>query len=105
MTGFVYGFVRVCSESDCYGKESDVQLFGSREERDRIMYLDYSETFDTMSMEGIIGDTDNNGNAKQDEQEFMQKMRDSEDVDHDVFGLIQAGDYHVQYEPFARCVT
>lgn len=105
MTGFVYGFVRVCSESDRDGKESDVQLFGSREERDRIMYLDYSETFDTMSMEGIIGNTDDNGNAKQDEQEFMQKMYDSKDVDHDVFGLIQAGDYHVQYEPFARCVT
>ena len=73
MLGYVYGFVRVCSESDRYGKESDVQLFGNWEERNRIMYFDYSETFDNMSMEGIIGDTDANGNTKQDEQEFMQK--------------------------------
>ena len=105
MLVYVYGFVRVCSEGGFHGKESDVQLFGNWEERNRIMYFDYSETFDNMSMEGIIGDTDANGNTKLDEQEFMQKMRESKDMEHDVFGLIQAGDYHVQYEPFAKCVN
>ena len=33
MLGYVYGFVRVCSEGGIHGKESDVQLFGNWEER------------------------------------------------------------------------
>lgn len=51
---YVYGFTRVCSEDGFNGKESETQLFQDREERDRIMYQGYDDTFDTLANDGDI---------------------------------------------------
>lgn len=50
-------------------------------------------------------DKDANGNPKMSEEEFMEELRTSKDIEHSVFGLIQAEDFHVQYEPFAEAMS
>ena len=42
----IYGYTRVCSESGINGKESETQLFLTQNERNHIMYEDYSDSFD-----------------------------------------------------------
>ena len=107
----IYGYTRVCSEGGINGKESETVLFTSKDERNRIMYEDYSDTFDIMVETGDfekrkgIGFVDDNGNPKQTKKEFMKELQNSEDIDHDVFGLIQASDFHTQYEPFCKMLN
>lgn len=98
----IYGYTRVCSESGINGKESETQLFLTQNERNHIMYEDYSDSFDAMESNGDIEETDANDNPKQTEDEFMKEIQNSNDANHDVFGLIQASDYHVQFEPFCK---
>ena len=98
----IYGYARVCSESDMHGRESEVQLFQDRKERDEIMWEDYSESFDAIEAAGSIEEIDCNENPKMTKEEFMKELSDSKDVNHEVFGLIQASDFHVQFEPFNK---
>lgn len=101
----IYGYTRICSESGINGKESETSLYTSRKERDHFMYENYSDSFDAMEATGTIDGVDSNGNQKQTEEEFMEEIKISMDVEHDVFGLIQASDYHVQFEPFCKTVS
>lgn len=98
----IYGYVRVCSESDFNGKESKVQLFEGRRQRDEMMWEDYSDSFDALKENDVIGETDYNNNPKKTKEEFMKELLESKDADHDVFGLIQADDFHIQFEPFTK---
>lgn len=98
----IYGYTRVCSESDINGKESETYLFSTQKERNHIMYEDYSDSFDTMKSEGVIGEEDANTNPKQTEDEFIEEIYNSRDENRDSFGLIQAIEYHIQFEPFCK---
>lgn len=100
----VYGYTKVCSKADRNGKESDTLLFASARERNHIMYTDYSDSFDFMESNGSFSKADCNGNPKQTEEEFMEKLENSYDPDYEVFGKIQASDSHVQFEPFCKTV-
>ncbi len=104
----IYGYAKVSSEGGFNGKESDVQLFEDRNTRDHMMYEDYADTFDSMAEncdfeEDEDGEyVDANDQLKMTEEEFAADMRKSKDTEHDVFGLIQASDMHIQFEPFSR---
>lgn len=102
----VYGFTRVCSEGDYKGRRSETRLFTIKEERDRIMYKDYAETFDDFVGDGTFEDeVDADGKGKMTEDEFRKKLLGSDGMEHDVFGLILTEDKYIQYEPFAKCVN
>lgn len=105
----IYGYTRVCSEGGYNGKESNTFVFASKGESNNIMYEDYADTFDEMAsnedfdeVDGVS--VDNNGNSKMTKDEFMKTLSDSKEPDCDVFGVIQAFDYHVQFEPFSRTI-
>lgn len=106
----IYGYTRVNSQGDRTGRESEVLLFpDDRKQRDRVMYQDYSDSFDAMAAEcgfKINEDDgtphDENDEPKMTENEFLEALMDSKDQNQDIFGHIQASDYHVQYEPFTQ---
>lgn len=100
----IYGYTRVSSETDGSGKHTETVLVpDDRKLRDRMMYEDYADTFDAVAQELEWEDgKDANGNARMTEDEFMKEL--SSDRDCRVFGLIQASESHVQYEPFVRMI-
>lgn len=101
----IYGFTRVCTEDNRYGRESMTEIHLSEQVRNARMYEDYVDTFNvTAENEEFEKEgrkrVDYNGNPKYTQKEFMKELKDSKDVEKEVFGLIQCSDYHVQYEPF-----
>lgn len=103
----VYGYVKVNSEGGRNGKEADVVICDTRQERDKLMYQDYAETFDTIEADHGFdmdenGPHDENGEYKMTEEEFMEEIRNSDNENQSVFGLIQMPDYHIQFEPFCK---
>lgn len=108
----IYGYTRVCSEGDRNGRESEVLLFPENKmERDRVMYQDYSDSFDAMAAEHDfeINEDDNtphdaNDEPKMTENEFLEALMNSKDQNQEIFGYIQASDCHVQYEPFIMTI-
>lgn len=102
----VYGYT-VVSIGGCSGRKSNVKLYLSDKIRDIVMYRDYSKTFDTLAEDNgfkTVGHevVDANGNPKQSEEEFIKRLWDSKDIESESFGLIQAPDFCVLYEPFSR---
>ena len=61
-----------------------------------------SESFDAIEAAGSIEEIDCNENPKMTKEEFIKELSDSKDVNREVFGLIQASDFHVQFEPFTK---
>ena len=103
----VYGYTRVNSGGGAFGKESFTKLFLSESERNVVMYTDYSDAFDTLAADQSFEKegrkyVDENGSPKETQKEFMRKLKESKNVDHDIFGLIQCSDFHVEYEPFSQ---
>lgn len=95
----IYGYVKVNSEGGENGKEGYPYLFASKEQRNKAMYGDYVKTFDSMMEDG---DIDDEMSSRMSEKEFMEEMGESDKPENDVFGVIQAYDHHVQYEPFVQ---
>lgn len=96
----LYGYTKVNSEGGKNGKETETWLFTTQAARNRAMYKDYEITFDAVAEECGFEETDVNGNSKMTEEQFMKEMNESPNMETDVFGLIQAEEYHIQYEPF-----
>lgn len=102
----VYGYTRICTNPGPDGRLSVTALFPSMKERNEIMYEDYAETFDVMEAEGAFAGqdprTDVRENEKMGKDEFIEQLLDSDDMEHGVFGLIEAYDYYIQFEPFCK---
>lgn len=106
----VYGYVGLSSDGSFSGKQSDVELFISEKDRNDAMFGDYQATFDTFAenegFDEVEDDStrhiDAEGDPELTEEEFMQKLKDSEDVNNEVFGIIHGHDSYVQYEPFCK---
>lgn len=103
----VYGFTKVDSEGYTNGRESWTELFLSEKDRNDVMYENYSDTFDSVAenygfekKDGKLVDA--NKNPKQTRKQFMDEIKDSRDVDQDIFGYIQTNESHIQYEPFCK---
>lgn len=106
----IYGYTKINSEGGTNGKESYTVLFPAKKQRNESMYEDYAETFDTMATEcGFekteAGFVDDAKIPKLTKEQFAIEMENSKDPEADVFGVIQAYDHHVQYEPFVKAVN
>lgn len=96
----IYGYTKICSEGGYNGKESHTVLKLSESERNSAMYDEYVYTFNVMQENESIDDTDENGDPLMGEEEFFKELAGAPNPDAAVVGLIQAADYHVQFEPF-----
>lgn len=92
----IYGYVKVITGDGSIGKRTKVHAFHSEEERNRVMYDDYTRSFRRL----MIGNEDSEGNEMQGKWAFMDALT-SENPDNAIFGRIPAGDRCLQFEPFS----
>lgn len=104
----IFGYARVNSEGGYNGRQTDIFMFGDKQARDIVMYDHYVSEFQSAANEYEFGADeygnrcDSNGTTMMTREEFLSEIEKSDNVENDVFGLIQLPNSHIQFEPFLR---
>lgn len=89
----IFGYTSVDFDGYTNGKESETEVFSSKEARDDAAYKEYKECFNMFEFEDGV---DENGKELMDKESFLEEIYNTEAH----FVVIQDSDSHIQIEFF-----